>query len=351
MAQKNPDRFEHDYATSLSNYGSQLSDTGQNEEALNYSRQALEIRQRLMEQNPDRFEPDYATSLSNYASQLSGAGQNEEALNYSRQALEIRQRLMEQNPDRFEPDYATSLSNYASHLREAGQDEEALNYGRQALEIRQRLAQKNPDRFELEYARSLSNDAGDLSDAGRYEEALEHARQALEIRRQWAQKNPRGVADDLFSTTCFVQFLAWLCDQHKGGERPMSDQTMAFIPPHRLPLMLLFSAFVEAGRATDQDARANAFQRVLSNWGDLSIAIKTRGEPYWLCAAAWCARFEQADLVETHWSEPSRICKTSKRSSTAVDAGGGATFGVSVARVNFGESAYSRPRPLALILI
>jgi hypothetical protein len=135
---------------SLNNYASHLSDAGQNEEARANDRQALEIRQRLAQKNPDRFEPDYAMSLNNYASHLSDAGQNEEALVNARHALEICQRLAEKNPDRFEPDYAMSLNNYANHLSDAGKNEEALANARQALEIYRRLAGKQPARYEVD---------------------------------------------------------------------------------------------------------------------------------------------------------------------------------------------------------
>jgi tetratricopeptide (TPR) repeat protein len=104
---------------SLNNYASHLSDAGQNEKALEHARQALEIYKRLVQKNPDRFEPDYATSLDNYASHLSAAGQNEEALGHIREALEIRKRLAQKNLDRFEPDYAMSLNNYANRLSNA----------------------------------------------------------------------------------------------------------------------------------------------------------------------------------------------------------------------------------------
>jgi tetratricopeptide (TPR) repeat protein len=234
---------------------------------------------------------------------LNDAGQNEEALLHAQQSLEIRRRLAEKNPDRFEPDYATSLSNYASHLSDVGQNEEALDHGRQALEIRRRLAEKNPDRFEPGYATSLSNYASHLSDVGQNEEALSYAAQALEIRRRLVEKNSRRFADDLFSTICFTHFLAWLCNQDKSVDQPELDKLMTFIPSHGRPLMLLFAAFVEGCGATDRAARNDAFGRVLSNWGDLSMGSKTRGEPYCLCASAWCATFEPAGLVESDWVE------------------------------------------------
>ena len=52
-------------------------------------------------QDSDRYEPDYAMSLSNYAIWLSEAGQNKEALEHAREGLEIRRRLadgMDQAP-------------------------------------------------------------------------------------------------------------------------------------------------------------------------------------------------------------------------------------------------------------
>jgi tetratricopeptide (TPR) repeat protein len=163
------------------------------------------------------------------------------------------------------------------------------------------LVKKNPDRFEPDYAMSLSNYALNLSDAGQYEEALDYSSRALEIRERLAQKNPKRGADDLFTNRCIAQFLAWLSGKVKGNDQPDLEQILAFIPSHQRPLMLLFSAFVEACVAIDQAARINAFRQVLSVWNDLSIASKTRGEASWLCAAGWCAKYEPADLVETDW--------------------------------------------------
>jgi tetratricopeptide (TPR) repeat protein len=301
LVQMKPDRFEPDYAVSLSSYANRLTDTGRYEEALEHAQEALEIRRRLVQKNPDRFEPSYATSLSNYANHLTDAGRYEEALEHAREVLEIRRRLVQMKPDRFEPDYAMSLNNYANHLTDAGRYEEALEHAQEALEIRRRLVQKNPDRFEPDYAMSLNNYASHLTDAGRYEEALEHAQEALEIRRRLVQKNPKRIAEVLFLTACFEHFLAWLSNQNNESDQPDPDQDMTFIQSHQRPLMHLFAAFVKACWAIDRDARSDSFRRVLSSWDELSIASKSTSKPYWLCAAAWCAKFEPADLVNMDW--------------------------------------------------
>jgi len=190
LAEKNPERFEPDYATSLSNYSSSLSKLGQDDEALQHAKLALDIRQRLAKKNPDRFESHYADSLSNYANRLGILVQDEEALKHAKQALGIHQQLALKNPDRFEPDYATSLSNYAIRLSNLDQDDEALKPAKQALDIHQQLALKNPDRFEPDYADSLSNYAIRLDVLDQDDEALKHTKQALDIHQQLALKNP-----------------------------------------------------------------------------------------------------------------------------------------------------------------
>jgi tetratricopeptide (TPR) repeat protein len=301
LAQKEPDRFEPRFATSLSNHAKYLREVGRYEEALESSKQALEIRRRLTQKNPDRFEPDYTTSLGNHASYLSEAGRYEEALENSNQALEIERRLSQKNPDRFEPDYATSLSNYAIRLSEAGRYEEALEHDKQALEIRRRLSQKNSDRFEPNFASSLSNYAYELSEVGRYDEALEHSSQALGIHRRLTQKNPARFADELFIGICLTQFLAWLNFQDREVDGSELGRILLFIPEHQRPLMLLFSAFVEGCVAKEQTARATAFRRAFFSWSELSTAGRTYAEPYYLCAAAWCAANEPAESEGAEW--------------------------------------------------
>jgi tetratricopeptide (TPR) repeat protein len=269
---------------------------------LTFALQALEIYQRLAQKNPDRYESYYAGSLNNYADHLSDAGKNEEALTNALQALEIYQRLAQKNPDRFEPNYAGSLNNYATYLSDAGKKEEALMYARQALEIRQRLVQKNPDRYEPDYAVSLNNYVNCLSDAGNNEEALTYGRQALEIYLRLAGKHPARYEADLFSSTCHTHFLSWLSDPaEKSGDLAELNAMPTTAPRHRLPLLQLYSKFVQACLAPDQTIRALAYKEVISTWGGLSLADKYKAQGYWLCAAAWCAVFAPEAIVGIDW--------------------------------------------------
>lgn len=250
--------------------------------------------------NLDRM-AEYADALVTYALHLARLGRYQQACDVDLEGLELYRHLTAHDPKKFEPGYALLLDNYALHLSDAGHNEEAFEYAHEALGIYRRLAQKNPDRFEPDYAWSLSNYASYLNDAGQNAEALEHARKVLEIHKRLVQKSPDRFADNLFNSICSARFLAWLCDQGDGGDKTDLIQLAMFIPPHRRSLMLLYSAFVEGCSAAGQAARNDAFRQVLSHWAVLSKAGKTKGESYWLCAAAWCATFEPAEVVETEW--------------------------------------------------
>jgi glycosyltransferase involved in cell wall biosynthesis len=302
LAQKNPNRFEPKYALALSIYANCLGDAGNDEEALENDRKFLEISQRLAQKNPDRFEPDYAQALNNHAISLGNAGNEEEAIDNASESLEIYRRLAQKNPDRFEPDYAMALNNYADRLSEVGREEEAVTYIRQSIGIRQELANRNPDRFDSEYAGTLASYAEMLCALGQYEEARDALRKPLEIRQRLALKTPKRFASTAFGSTCFMNFLAWLLDEKMSEAEAELEQMLAFIPSHRRPLLLLYSAFVEACRATDRTARQSAFERALSAWENLSTAGKIESEAYWLCAAAWSANFGQGELDEGAWT-------------------------------------------------
>ena len=297
LAQNYPDRFEPDYANSLSNLANRLRDVGQDEEALTQARAALEILKRLAQNNPARFEPHYATSLSNLANHMSDVGQDEEALTHARETLEIYKRLAQNNPARFEPDYANSLSNLANRLSDVG---EALTHAREALEIRKRLAQNNPARFEPDYARSLGNLANHMSDVGQDEEALTHAREALEIHKRLWELSPARFSDELFTAISLVSFLSWLNRDSWDHDVGFPGQVLAFIPSRKQDLALFFSAFSEACRTPDDEARRSYFRTVLLKWRGLSQAEKQTSAAYRLCAAAWCTKFDA--LPESEWA-------------------------------------------------
>ena len=297
-------RFEADLAMSLNNYANRLSDAGLNDEALAHAQQALKIYEQLAQKDPDHFEPAYATSLSNYTIFLSSADRNPDALDYALQGLKIRQRLAKENPDRINPDLASSLSNYATILSKVGLNAEALDHEWQALVIRQQLMKQKPDRFEPDLAKSLSNYGSRLIDIGRYEDSVDYAQQVLKIHQRLAQKNPTRFAEEQFSDFCHTCFLEWLAG-NKGGHLNLTELNSIpkTTPQHRRPLLQLYASFVQACCTPDQTIRTDAFKQVVSQWNQLSRANKNTAQDYWLCATAWCAIYQPADMENLDWQE------------------------------------------------
>ncbi|HEX8819434.1 MAG TPA: tetratricopeptide repeat protein [Archangium sp.] len=197
LAQRNPDAFWPDLAMSLKNLGHSLSELGHREETLEATREAVEVYRALEQRNPDAFRPDLAMSLNNLGNSLSELGRREEALEATHEAVEVYRALAQRNPDAFRPNLAGSLNNLGAMLRELGRREEALEATREAVEVYRELAQRNPDAFQPYLAMSLNNLGIDLNELGRREEALEATRQAVELRRALEQRNPDTFRPDL----------------------------------------------------------------------------------------------------------------------------------------------------------
>ncbi len=197
LAERLPERYEPDLATSLNNWSISLSDAGRGEDALAAIEEAVAIRRRLAERLPERYEPDLASSLNNWSNRLSDAGRGEDALAAIEEAVAIYRRLAERLPERYEPDLAASLNNWSGDLSDAGRGEDALAAIEEAVAIYRRLAERLPERFEPDLAMSLNNWSNHLSDAGRGEDALAAIEEAVAIRRRLAERLPERYEPDL----------------------------------------------------------------------------------------------------------------------------------------------------------
>ena len=183
-----------------------------------------------------------------------------------------------------------------------GQSEAALDQARQALEIHRRLAQTRPDRYEPDYAASLNTYANRLSEVGQSEAALEQAHQSWAIYRLLAAKRPEKFDYDAINVASSIQFLSWLCDRTAiDCALPDPDAIPPTIRPHRRPDLELYAAFLQACLASEEASRRDAFTRVQSAWGALTVGGKTATRDYWLCAAAWCATHAPDALDALDW--------------------------------------------------
>ena len=122
--------------TSVGRVGILLLRMGQQEEALQVCRDAIDIRKRLAENNPVAFNPDLARSLDNLGVILSEMGSKKDALQASQDAVNIQRRLIVgQNKAGFFTDLAHYLNNLSLRLSESGLREEALHASKEGVTI------------------------------------------------------------------------------------------------------------------------------------------------------------------------------------------------------------------------
>jgi len=124
-----------------------------------------------------------------------------------------------------------------------------------------------------------------------------------EARAYWATATASSLARyDAINVASLIQFLSWLCDR-TAIDCALSDPDAIppTIRPHRWPDLELYAAFLQACLASEEASRRDAFTRVQSAWGALTVGGKTATRDYWLCAAAWCATHAPDALDALDW--------------------------------------------------
>jgi hypothetical protein len=148
----------------------------------------------------------------------------------------------------------------------------------------------------------LSNYAQCLSDAGKDEEALDHARQALMMQKRLNEKGPNRFEEALLMSAFQTRLLSWLAGKDYEGDGVDLKHILSLMPVQAKGIMLLFEGFVEGCRETEHLKRIDAFQGVLSQWEELSVAQKNNARDCWLCAAVYCASGE-TQVQKDHWED------------------------------------------------
>jgi tetratricopeptide (TPR) repeat protein len=197
LRKSRPEDFGPELAAALNNLSNQFGDLGRPEEALDAVLDAVNIFKQLAQTQPEIFRPDLARSLTNLSVRHSNLGQHEEALDAIREAVDILQQLAQAWPHAFKPDLARSLSNLSTCYGDLGQREEALIASIEAVDTFKQLAQIRPEAFRPELAGLLNNLSVQFSNLGRHEEALYASLESVNIRRQLAQAQPEAFRPDL----------------------------------------------------------------------------------------------------------------------------------------------------------
>jgi tetratricopeptide (TPR) repeat protein len=177
-------------AAAIGQHGFRSFTIGKREDAVEATREALEIYRDLAAARPEAFLPSVATALHDLAPMLSRAGHRDEALDAAREALAIRRQLAESQPDSPLGDVASSLDNLGDILSDLRQHGDALEAAEEAVAIYRRLAVVRRGAFQAGLAGSLNNLSRDLLNLGHHEQALEAAHEAVTLLRALAETRP-----------------------------------------------------------------------------------------------------------------------------------------------------------------
>jgi len=250
-----------------SNLGSLLKDQGRMEEAIEYFRQAIQIK------------TNFSGALVSLGIALASRGQFDEAIKNFRQAIQ------------FDPNNCEALNNLGIALAARGQFDEAIGNFRQAIQIK-------PNDSD-----ALDNLGTALAAQGRFDEAIQNYRQATQISSNRPQTfyhwgmtlDQSGRTRDAVAQyrealrlnpnlAAALNNLAWILaanpdDELRNGAEAVRLAEHACELTHDgkpVYLVTLAAAYAEAGRFPEAVATAEKAEQLATTAGSRKLAEKSR---------------------------------------------------------------------------
>jgi len=126
--------------------------------------------------------------------------------------------------------------------------------------------------------------------------------EALQIQQRLFERIPRAFARDFLVIRGVLRLLNWLGqnDSSKTDDN-LEANAFLFVPAHEQSFVRSYLEFVRGCTATDLSVRKDCLVSVVSIWRDLSPKNRLFAKLYYLCAAAWCDKFERT--LDDSWRE------------------------------------------------
>ncbi len=176
--------------------GRALDETGKPAEAVGAYETALSILKKLAEADPSvtEYRSQLAANYSNLAVVLGMTGKRAEALEADKSALTIRTKLAADNPDvaQFQHELASSHNNIGVMLAKDSNVIPALQSYKAALRIFEKLVESNPSstRYRSDLGRAHANIGAIQSALGRLDEAQASSEASIKIRQELVAGSP-----------------------------------------------------------------------------------------------------------------------------------------------------------------
>ncbi|MDG6106291.1 tetratricopeptide repeat protein [Dactylosporangium aurantiacum] len=168
----------------LNNLVIMLSRMGRDDEALDYSREALEIIHAMAAADSSKWAPDLARHLTVTGRQFAALDRWEEALATATEAVRVESRLVEANRALHEPDLAEALNFLSNALTRLGHREQAVTAGMDAVAAYRRLNGAGDATLRYDLGTTLWRLGLNLTELSRHDEAVSRLTEALTIFRE-----------------------------------------------------------------------------------------------------------------------------------------------------------------------
>ncbi|WP_405720817.1 tetratricopeptide repeat protein [Streptomyces sp. NBC_00046] len=183
--------------------GAYLSESGQVEEGLEHTQEAVRLWREVYQENPEH-RIHFADSLYNLGVSLSALGRWDQALGPQREAVDQYRKLHEQGP-RYQFMYASALYNLGIYLEKLGRPQEALRPRQRAVQQCQVLYAQDAEQYRHLLALALISLGVSLSAVGKHGEAAEIEREAVALWQVLYEQDPYQHGDHLLLATNNLQ--------------------------------------------------------------------------------------------------------------------------------------------------
>ncbi|KAJ6615669.1 hypothetical protein B0H10DRAFT_1949689 [Mycena sp. CBHHK59/15] len=191
-------------ASSLGKLGFHLRALDRPQEALDFDKEAVELRRELMGKYAGREGRD----IQHLSSSLQSLAWDHYALHQSRRAS-AKGKLAEMDPGATK-DLASSLNNLGIYLRALARPQEALGFDQEAVQLLRELVERDPTRT-ADLCSSLHSLAWDHHAVQKHEEAVPLEREAVDLLRTLVGTDPsviKNLASSLKNLCCYLRALA-----------------------------------------------------------------------------------------------------------------------------------------------
>ena len=190
LADKEPELYNNDLASSYNNAGLFYKSHGHPEDAEKYYLKAIDISEALARENPERYNADLAACYNNAGILYRSLGCPEDAEKYYLKSNELFEALAHEDPERYNYALAASYNNAGVFYKTQKRPKDAENYYLKSIKIYEAIAPENPERYNADLAACYNNTGIFYYNQRDWKNAEKYYMKAVKIYEALAHEHP-----------------------------------------------------------------------------------------------------------------------------------------------------------------